>query len=335
MTQRLAQASGTEGLAPDVGRPSFPLRIGIQGSGQLPSRLPDPGRYRAVAELAEELGYDSIWAGEHLSFHNPILDLGVALATFATVTDRILLGAGVVLLPLRHPSLIAKQAASLDYLSGGRLQLGLGVGGEGAGDFEAAGIPLSERGARADEGIVALRALLTERPASFHGRFCRFSGVSIEPAPVREGGPPLLVGGRSDAAIRRAGRLGDGWLPYMISPRRYAAGLEAVADQARDAGRDPATLQHALVLFAHVDDDGEHARSEAIAHLSERYGMQFERHHVEHLCVVGTPEECAARVCAYRDAGAEHISFNPAAGEADFLAQVRRIHAVAGAEVTA
>ena len=105
------------------------MRIGIQGSGQLPSRLPDPGRYRAVAELAEELGYDSIWAGEHLSFHNPILDLGVALATFATVTDRILLGAGVVLLPLRHPSLIAKQAASLDYLSGGRLLLGLGVGG--------------------------------------------------------------------------------------------------------------------------------------------------------------------------------------------------------------
>ncbi|HEY6076129.1 MAG TPA: LLM class flavin-dependent oxidoreductase, partial [Gaiella sp.] len=85
------------------------MRIGIQGSGQLPTALPDPGRYRAVAELAEELGYDSIWAGEHLSFHNPILDLGVALATFAAVTRRIALGAGVVLLPLRHPSLVAKQ----------------------------------------------------------------------------------------------------------------------------------------------------------------------------------------------------------------------------------
>lgn len=97
------------------------IRIGIQGSGQLPESLPDPGRFRAVAELAEELGYHSLWAGEHLSFHNPILDLGVALAAFATVTERILLGAGVVLLPLRHPSLIAKQAASLDYLSGGRL----------------------------------------------------------------------------------------------------------------------------------------------------------------------------------------------------------------------
>ena len=246
------------------------------------------------------------------------------------MTARILLGAGVVLLPLRHPSLIAKQAASLDYLSGGRLLLGLGVGGEGARDFEAAGVPIAERGERADEGLVALRALLTERTASFRGRFYSFSGVSIEPAPVREGGPPLLVGGRSDSAIRRAGRLGDGWLPYMVSPRRFAAGLEAVADQARAAGRDPATLQHALVLFAHVDDDGERARSEALAHLSERYGMTFERHHLEHLCVVGTPEECAARVGAYRDAGAEHISFNPAVGEAEFLEQVRRIRAVAG-----
>lgn len=311
------------------------MRIGIQGSGQLPSRLPDAGRYRAVAELAEELGYDSIWAGEHLSFHNPILDLGVALATFATVTERILLGAGVVLLPLRHPSLVAKQAASLDYLAGGRLLLGLGVGGEGARDFEAAGVPIGERGARADEGIVALRVLLTERPASFQGRFFRFSGVSIEPAPVCEGGPPLLVGGRSSAAIRRAGRLGDGWLPYMISPRRYAAGLDALADHARNAGRDPAALQHGVVLFAHVDDDGERARAEAITHLSERYGMRFERHHVEHLCVVGTPEECATRVCAYRDAGAEHVSFNPAVAETGFLEQVRRIRTVVGATVAA
>jgi alkanesulfonate monooxygenase SsuD/methylene tetrahydromethanopterin reductase-like flavin-dependent oxidoreductase (luciferase family) len=152
---------------------------------------------------------------------------------------------------------------------------------------------------------------------------------------MREGGPPLLVGGRSNAAIRRAGRLGDGWLPYMISPRRYAAGLDALVDHARSAGRDPAALQHALVLFAHVDDDGERARSEAIAHLSERYGMQFERHHVEHLCVVGTPEECATRVCAYRDAGAEHLSFNPAVDEAKFLEQVRRISAAARAEATA
>lgn len=304
------------------------MRIGIQGSGQLPTALPDPGRYRAVAELAEELGYDSIWAGEHLSFHNPILDLGIALATFAAVTRRIALGAGVVLLPLRHPSFVAKQAASLDYVSGGRLLLGLGVGGEGKGDFVAAGVPVEERGKRADEGIVALRALLRDRPASFAGRFYRFTDVSIEPPPAQPGGPPLLVGGRSDAAIRRAARHGDGWLPYMVSPGRYARGLAALEEEARLAGRAPAQRFHGIVLFAHVDDDGERARAEAIAHLSERYGMPFERHHVERLCVVGTPEECLARIDAYRAAGAEHVSFNPAAREDGFLEQVRRIRAV-------
>ena len=305
------------------------MRIGVQGSGQLPTELPDPGRYRAVAELAEELGYDSIWAGEHLSFHNPILDLGVALSTFAAVTRRIALGAGVVLLPLRHPSLVAKQAASLDYVSGGRLLLGLGVGGEGAADFVAAGVPVEERGARADEGIEALRVLLRDRPASFDGRFYRFADVSIEPPPAQPGGPPLLVGGRSEAAIRRAARHGDGWLPYMVSPGRYARGLASLDEQARAAGRGPARF-HGVVLFAHVDDDGEQARAEAIAHLSERYGMPFERHHVERLCVVGTPEECLARIDEYRAAGAEHISFNPAVSEHGFLEQVRRIRAVAG-----
>ncbi len=305
------------------------MLIGVQGSGQLTTRPPDPGRYRAVAELAEELGYDSIWAGEHLSFHNPILDLGVALATFAAVTERIRLGAGVVLLPLRHPSLVAKQAASLDYISGGRLLLGLGVGGEGAGDFEAAGVPIGERGARADEGIAALRLLLTERPASYSGRFYRFENVSIEPGPAHLAGPPLLVGGRSEAALRRAGTLGDGWLPYLVSARRYATGVDAVRGHAVAAGRDPDALGHVLVAFALVDEDGERARELARTHLSQRYGMAFERHHVERLCIVGTPEECAERVGEYAAAGVTHLSFNPAVDEDGFLDQVALLHDVA------
>ena len=304
------------------------MEIGIQGSGQLTDRVPDPGRYRAVAELAEELGYDSIWAGEHLSFHNPILDLGVALSVFAAVTERILLGAGVVLLPLRHPSLVAKQAASLDYVSGGRLLLGVGVGGEGAKDFEAAGVPLMERGSRADEGIVALRRLFADRPASFSGRHYRFQNVSIEPAPVQLGGPPILVGGRSETAQRRAGTLGDGWLPYLVSPRTFAAGVERVRAHALAADRDPAELRHGIVAFARVEDDGERARETARDHLSQRYGMRFEPHHVEHLCIAGTPEECAARVQAYADAGATRLALNPAVDGDEFLSQVERLRTI-------
>jgi probable F420-dependent oxidoreductase len=304
------------------------MEIGIQGSGQLTDGVPDPGRYRAVAELAEELGYDSIWAGEHLSFHNPILDLGVALAVFAAVTERILLGAGVVLLPLRHPSLVAKQAASLDYVSGGRLLLGVGVGGDGAQDFEAAGVPLAERGSRANEGIVALRRLFVDRPASFSGRHYHFQDVSIEPTPVQPGGPPILVGGRSEAAQRRAGTLGDGWLPYLVSPRTFAADVERVRAHAIAVDRDPTELRHGVVAFARVEDDGAHAREAAREHLSQRYGMRFEPHHVEHLCVAGTPEECAVRVQAYGDAGASHLALNPAVDGDGFLSQVERLRTI-------
>jgi probable F420-dependent oxidoreductase len=304
------------------------MEIGIQGSGQLTDGAPDPGRYRAVAELAEELGYDSIWAGEHLSFHNPILDLGVALAVFAAVTERIVLGAGVVLLPLRHPSLVAKQAASLDYVSGGRLLLGVGVGGDGGKDFEAAGVPVVERGSRADEGIAALRRLFADRPASFTGRHYSFTDVSIEPAPVQPGGPPILVGGRSPAAQRRAGTLGDGWLPYLVSPRTFAAGVQTVQGHALSADRDPTELRHGIVTYARVEDDGVRAREATRDHLSQRYGMRFEPHHVEHLCIAGTREECAARVQAYADAGASHLAFNPAVEGDGFLAQVERLRTI-------
>jgi alkanesulfonate monooxygenase SsuD/methylene tetrahydromethanopterin reductase-like flavin-dependent oxidoreductase (luciferase family) len=174
--------------------------------------------------------------------------------------------------------------------------LGVGVGGDGGQDFEAAGVPLAERGSRADEGIAALRRLFADRPASFSGRHYRFQDVSIEPAPVQPGGPPILVGGRSHAAQRRAGTLGDGWLPYLVSPRTFAAGVETV--RAREAARE---------------------------HLSQRYGMRFEPHHVEHLCVAGTPEECAARVQAYADAGASHLALNPAVDGDGFLSQVERL----------
>jgi probable F420-dependent oxidoreductase len=305
------------------------MEIGIQGSGQLSRPVPDPGRFRAVAELAEELGYDGIWAGEHLSFHNPILDLGVALAAFATVTRRMRIGAGVVLLPLRHPSLVAKQAASLDYLSNGRLVLGVGVGGEGPKDFEAAGIPRAERGARADEAIRALRGLFADGPACFAGRFSRFEDVVIEPASPRPGGPPILVGGRREAAQRRAGRLADGWLPYLVSPDAFARGVETVRQHAQDAGRDPDALTHGVVAFARVEEDAAGARERARLHLSRRYGMTFEPHHVERLCIVGTREECAERIAAFAAAGAWHLSLNPAAEEHELLDQVRALHEAA------
>lgn len=271
------------------------LSFGIQGSGQQVGRVvPDTGRLRALAQAAEELGYDSIWAGDHISYRNPIVDIVVALTTFAASTERIALGAGVVLLPLRHPSLVAKEFASLDYVSGGRVILGVGVGGEGAKDFEAVGVDPRERGARTDEAMRALRELFRGR-ASFSGQFFSFGDVEIEPRPVQPGGPPLWVGGRSPAAIRRAATLGDGWIPIWVSPARFARGLEGL----------PAHVTPAVTLPAHVGD-----KRDLYEHLRQRYAGDFTEQVVDRYCIAGTPDECAARIREYALAGARHVVFN-------------------------
>ncbi len=315
-----ASAAGSPGAAP--------VLFGIQGSGQHTEGLPDPGLFRAVADLAEELGWDSIWGGEHLSFHNPILDLSVALSIFAARTQRLLLGAGLVLLPLRHPAWVAKTYGSIDFASEGRLLLGVGVGGEGEKDFEAAGVPIGERGARTDESIAALRALWGARggPASHAGRFFPFEGVSIDPPPAQPGGPPLLVGGRTPAALRRAGRLGDGWLAYMVSADRFARDYAEVRRHAEETGRDPDALTPAIVLPAHVAPDGAAAREQTRAHLSERYNTPFEPHHVARYAIAGDPAECQARLREYIDVGVRHFVLNPAGPAAAFLTEVEELH---------
>jgi probable F420-dependent oxidoreductase len=284
--------------------------FGIQGSGQQVNGMPDPGRYRDLAQAAEEMGYDSIWAGDHLSFRNPLLDVVVALATFAAVTERITLGAGIVLLPLRHPSVVAKEFASLDYLSGGRVILGVGVGGEGGKDFEAVGVDPRERGARANEAMQALRALFGPPPASFSGRFFSFDGIDIAPGPKQPGGPPLWVGGGSEAAIRRAATLGDGWMPIWVSAERFRDHAATLPDR----------VVPAVTLPAHVGE-----KRTLYEHLRRRYAGDFSEHVVDRYCVAGTPEECAARVREYVDAGARHVVFNLCEPEdAERLAEVVR-----------
>jgi probable F420-dependent oxidoreductase len=301
------------------------LLLGVQGSGQLVGGLPDPGTFADAARLAEQVGFDSIWAGDHVSFVNPILDVTVALSTFAAVTSRITIGAGILLLPLRPPALVAKTFSSLDYLSRGRVVLGVGVGGEGLKDFEAVGVPVDERRPRADEAMAAVRAMFRTGPTSFEGRFTSFHGVSIEPSPTQPDGPRLWVGGRSTAALRTTARLGDGWLPIWVSTEQYTAGWAEIRSRALAAGRDPDALTAAAVAPALVDDDGDRARRLALEHLEQRYATRFSEHAIERYCVAGTPAECGARVRAYAEAGVSHLVFNPVVPADRLLEQIERL----------
>ncbi|MDT7943949.1 MAG: LLM class flavin-dependent oxidoreductase [Dehalococcoidia bacterium] len=270
------------------------------------------------AERAEELGFDSIWTSEHIFFYGPILDAFTSLAAIAARTKRILLGTAVTLLPLRPAAVVAKEATTVDIISGGRLILGIGVGGEFPKEFEACGVPVRERGARANEAIRILRLLWREDDVRYEGRFWRLPGVTLQPKPVQPGGPPIWVAGRSEAAMRRAGRLGDGYMPYLFSPERFRDGWEKVRRYAQEAGRDPDQITPALYQFISLGDSYEEAKARAVQDLSVRYNQPFEGI-VDRYVVMGRPEECVRRLEQYVEAGVRHFLLVPIFPQGRFL----------------
>jgi probable F420-dependent oxidoreductase len=214
----------------------------------------------AVLELAraiEDLGYDEIDLFEHVTVGHPIpgrsetreaapelLEPLVTLGAISAVTQRIRLGTGILVLPQRQPALVAKQVATLDVLCNGRVRLGVGVGWQRS-EYESLGVPFEERGPRMDEAITLMRRYWTEPSVTFRGQFYRAEAMGMDPKPVQPGGPPIWIGGDSEAALRRVGRLGDGWMAMADSddvlpsaPEKRAI-IQAAAEA---AGRDPASI---------------------------------------------------------------------------------------------
>ena len=268
-----------------------------------------PQQWQDVSRV-EELGYDSAWTSEHIFFYFPTFDALTSLAAMAARTSRIRLGTAVLLLPLRPAALAAKEIASVDVISGGRLLLGVGIGGEYPKEFEAVGVPVRERGARTDEALQVLKLLFTQNNVSFDGRFTRLDGVTLMPKPAQAGGPPLWIAGRSQAAMRRAGRLGDGYLPYLFSPERFREGMQQVREEAERAGRDPEAITPAIYQFVCLDDSYEEAKRVAADDLSRRYNQPFEKI-VDRYVVMGNADECARRLADFAEAGVRHFILVP------------------------
>src|SRR5205085_12525772 len=158
---------------------------------------------------------------------------------------------------------VAKQFADLDNATGGRVTLGVGVGGEYPGEFRACQVPIVERGARTDEAIPLLRRLWSGEPITHDGAFYAMDDVRIHPAPAQPGGVPIVVAGRQPVAMRRAALLGDGWMPYLYSPRRYAESVARIREEAAAAGRDLTGFGWTLFSFLSIRTDGDEARREA------------------------------------------------------------------------
>src|ERR1700751_2201217 len=218
------------------------LRIGVQTIHRRTEPadgpwLPTIDEMHTLVELVDRAGYDSLWVGDHISFPLSIFDPLLRLAKAAVVSRRLQLGTAVYLLPLRHPTPVAKQVSTLDHLTEGRFVFGVGVGGEFPKEYEACGVPIAERGARLSESLTVLRKLWSGEPASHAGRFFQFEGGMMQPPSRQVGGPLIWCGGRSDAAMRRIGGLADGWMSYVVTPDMFRQGLEKIGAAADATGR--------------------------------------------------------------------------------------------------
>jgi alkanesulfonate monooxygenase SsuD/methylene tetrahydromethanopterin reductase-like flavin-dependent oxidoreductase (luciferase family) len=287
-----------------------------------PLRLGHPYRLLPGARLAEELGFDTGWIGDHLAYHPPTLDALCAASAAAAVTSRLRIGTGILLLPMRNPVWTAKQVATVGSLAPDRFFLGVGVGGEGSEEFEAAGFVTSGRGVRLDESLEVIGALLRGQPVDYSGRQVTVRSPALAPMPPNH--PPLIVGGRSDAALRRAGKLGDGWLGVWMNLVRLRRSVDVLGEYAEAHRRARPTV--IFMVFVHVTDDREDARAEVAHFIRGQYGLPLEA--LERWIVVGAEGYVAEQLQAFRGAGAHGLVLVPAA--ADPLRQYERFAKVRG-----
>jgi alkanesulfonate monooxygenase SsuD/methylene tetrahydromethanopterin reductase-like flavin-dependent oxidoreductase (luciferase family) len=269
------------------------------------------------ARLVEELGFDSAWVGDHLQFYPPVLDALTALAGAATCTQRLVLGVGVLLLPMRHPVWTAKQVASIAALAPDRFILGVGVGGENPAEWEAARVPVAERGRRLDESLEIVGALLRGEAVDHPGPLLPVRSPMLEPIPTHP--VPLVVGGRSEAGLRRAARVGDGWLGVWMSAKRLAETRAQLHEYCAEYGRP--SIPVIQMVFVHVTDDVAAGEAEAFAFAKGQYGPAAEA--LGRWTLVGDAARVADGLAELRDAGAEGFVVVPAAR--DILEHYRRL----------
>jgi alkanesulfonate monooxygenase SsuD/methylene tetrahydromethanopterin reductase-like flavin-dependent oxidoreductase (luciferase family) len=287
--------------------PGAAVRVGIvlreQDMSAWSGRLPE------VAERAVAAGLDHITVGDHVSFADGHGADGLIQATaLLAAHPRVTVQTGVYLLPLRHPAIVARQLATIAQIAPGRFTFGVGVGGDDPAELQLCGIDPRERGARTTEALRCVRELMSGADVDFRGRFFTLHGA-IRPAPTIP--IPILVGGRSDAALARAGRLGEGWLALWISPRRFVEATGLIEAAAAQAGRSAVRWQHSPQLWASFDASPARARRRLSATMTAAYALPFERFARYAPC--GPPEAVAEALAPYLAVGCRRFNIVPEA----------------------
>ena len=268
----------------------------------------EPETARAFLAQAGQAGIDHVCCGDHVSFLGGLGFDGLVQATaLAMLHPRLPVYTGVYLLPLRHPVLVARQLADIARLAPGRLIFGAGIGGEDRREVAICGVDPSTRGLRMNECLTVVRRLLTGKPVTYHGTFFDLDEAVIAPAPAQP--IPIIIGGRSDAAIRRAGRLGDGWLGIWNSPRRFAAALQMAAEEAARAARPDPPTRNAMQVWCGLADSKRAARACLAPAMEAFYQLPFER--FERYCPYGTADDVAEFLTPYAAAGCTEFNLIP------------------------
>ena len=267
----------------------------------------DPGFLRELVEVGDRYGYDSIWLSDRIVSDRFSLEPMIALSMVAAYSDRMKFGTSVLAMPLRNPVVLAKQIATLDYLSQGRFFPAVGLGQEEPEEYEACGVSKEDRGRRTDEAIRLMRRLWEEENVTHEGMFYSCHNVSITPKPFLEPSTPVWIGGRSAAAARRVGRVGDGWLVSSATPEEVGEGREIMFSTAAEHGREIEDDHVGVLLGYYVASSSEEAEAKAEQYVTRaRPGAHFTEY-----SALGSTEQICQAISRYVDAGAQKFVVRP------------------------
>jgi len=268
----------------------------------------EPARIYEAARMAEAHHFHSVWAPDATLPGYPWLDCLAVLGGVVAVTTRVQVGTSIFVPARRNPVLLAHSLTTLDYLSGGRFILGVGVGDRmlRPNEYAVANVPIEQRGRITDEYLRLLQRLFTESAVTHDGTFFKAQAVTIEPKPVRPGGMPFWIGGRSDASERRAAELGAAWIPTLITPDDFRQGWSKLSEFALMAGREPASITGAIHVFASIGSSYEAAASVLAPAIEAIFRAPFE--HFAPLCLVGTANDWLEQIGRFAAAGVQHVN---------------------------
>jgi probable F420-dependent oxidoreductase len=281
------------------------VRIGI-AVGQWPLLRADPEAIVDFVDCLESLDVDSIWVSDRLVTGQLIVEPIAFLSFIAGRLRKMKLGTSTLVLPTRHPIVLAKELATLDFLSQGRLFPAIGLGGEESKDLQAIGVDRKQRAARTDEMIALMRRLWTEENVTFRGKFFTVQDVTITPRPYQEKGLPIWIGGRSEAALRRTGRVGDGWLVSSVSPAEVEGGIKSIRAYAAAADRQVPEDHYGVLIPFYFADTAARAFEVAARSIRPRGDIS-----IEDFTAFGNAGDIRAKVESYIAAGATKFIMRP------------------------